>query len=251
MKNLQIANPKLEESVLIKLNPTERTLVQLYNTENTLFQNYNNENKQDLAKLLVRLSFFVGIKEPLSLEELKLLVFFLTTQFPRFTSEELEQAFMMACSGKFGTFEHYQSFSPIYVGKVINAYEASRASAFSKYKTLNQRKQNEEDDLEKAKKYNPLKGAYEALLVEFEKYVTPPQENINENNDYLSKFQSDVAIRVCKSASLFLDFDEKKHLSKEYLASFFVTLSKEQKIAKEQIKQYVRSNGKNMEHRQG
>ena len=69
MKSLQIANHKLEESILTKMSIGERTLVQLYNSENILFQNYSNDNKQELAKILVRLSFFVGIKEPLSLDE--------------------------------------------------------------------------------------------------------------------------------------------------------------------------------------
>jgi len=249
MKNLQIANPKLEESILNKLNPTERTLVQLYKTDNLPFEKYTNDNKQDLAKRLVRLSFFVGIKEPLSIEEIKLLVFFLCSQYPRFTSEELEQAFMMACSGKFGAFEHYQSFSPIYIGKVINSYETSRATAYSRYKTLNQQKTNEEEDRAKAEKYNPLKGAYEVIITEYEKYLSPKKENPTENYQEIDKMQSDIALKLCKSAGLFLNFDEKKHDSKEYLASFFVHLSQDQKLAKEQIKNYVRSNGKNMERR--
>ena len=181
MRNLQIANPKLEESILNKLNPTERTLVQLYKTDNLSFDKYNNDHKQELAKRLMRLSFFVGIKEPLSLDELKLLVFFLCSQYPKFTSEELEQAFMMACSGKFGSFEHYQSFSPIYIGKVINAYETSRATAYSKYKTLNQRKANEEEDQAKAQQYNPLKGAYDVIITEYEKYLAAKKENPSEN----------------------------------------------------------------------
>ena len=249
MKNLQIANPKLEESILNKLNPTERTLVQLYKTDNLIFEKYTNDHKQELAKRLMRLSFFVGIKEPLSLDELKLLVFFLCSQYPKFTSEELEQAFMMACSGKFGTFEHYQSFSPIYIGKVINAYETSRATAYSKYKTLNQRKANEEEDQAKAQQYNPLKGAYEVIITEYEKYLSGKKENPSENLKEIDKMQSDIALKLCKSAGLFLNFDEKKQDSKEYLASFFVHLSQDQKIAKEQIKNYVRSNGKNMERR--
>jgi hypothetical protein len=249
MKNLQIANLKLEESILNKLNPTERTLVQLYKTDNLSFDKYTNDHKQELAKRLMRLSFFVGIKEPLSLDELKLLVFFLCSQYPKFTSEELEQAFMMACSGKFGTFEHYQSFSPIYIGKVINAYETSRATAYSKYKTLNQRKANEEEDQAKAQQYNPLKGAYDVIITEYEKYLSGKKENPSENLKEIDKMQSDIALKLCKSAGLFLNFDEKKHDSKEYLASFFVHLSQDQKLAKEQIKNYVRSNGKNMERR--
>ena len=249
MRNLQIANPKLEESILNKLNPTERTLVQLYKTNNLSFDKYNNDHKQELAKRLMRLSFFVGIKEPLSLDELKLLVFFLCSQYPKFTSEELEQAFMMACSGKFGSFEHYQSFSPIYIGKVINAYETSRATAYSKYKTLNQRKANEEEDQAKAQQYNPLKGAYDVIITEYEKYLAAKKENPSENLKEIDKMQSDIALKLCKSAGLFLNFDEKKQDSKEYLASFFVHLSQDQKLAKEQIKNYVRSNGKNMERR--
>jgi hypothetical protein len=197
----------------------------------------------------MRLSFFVGIKEPLSLDELKLLVFFLCSQYPKFTSEELEQAFMMACSGKFGSFEHYQSFSPIYIGKVINAYETSRATAYSKYKTLNQRKANEEEDQAKAQQYNPLKGAYDVIITEYEKYLAAKKENPSENLKEIDKMQADIALKLCKSAGLFLNFDEKKQDSKEYLASFFVHLSQDQKLAKEQIKNYVRSNGKNMERR--
>lgn len=249
MKNLQIANRKLEESVLTKLNSIERTLVTLYKTENTSFEHYTNENKQDLAKLLVRLSFFVGIKEPLSLDELKLLVFFLCSQFPKFTAEEMEQSFMMACSGKFGSFEHYQSFSPIYVGKVINAYETSRATAYSKYKVLNQQKENQEEDQAKAQKYNPLKGAYEVIITEYEKYLLPKKENPTENYQEIDKLQSDIALKVCKSAGLFLEFDENNNDSRAFLALFFVHLSNDQKIAKDQIKNYVRSNGKNMERR--
>lgn len=249
MKNLQVVNHKLEASILSKLNPTEQTLVQLYKNENVTFEKYTNENKQDLAKSLVRLSFFVGIKEPLSIEELKLLVFFLCSQFPKFTAEELEQAFLMACSGKFGNFEHYQSFSPIYVGKVINAYEVYRSQAFAKYKTLNQERNYELEDNEKAKKYNPLKGAYQALLSEWEKYYSAKKENTSENAEHINKFQSDVAIRLCKSVGLFFDFDENKLTSGEYLAAFFVNLSNDKELAKEELKKYVRSNGKNMEHR--
>jgi len=58
MKNLQVVNHKLEASILSKLNPTEQTLVQLYKNQNVTFEKYTNENKQDLAKSLVRLSFF-------------------------------------------------------------------------------------------------------------------------------------------------------------------------------------------------
>lgn len=249
MKNLQVANPKLEESILNKLNPLERTLVQLYKTDNLLFEKYTNDDKQELAKRLIRLSFFVGIKEPLSLDELKLLVFFLCSQFPKFTSEELEQAFMMACSGKFGAFEHYQSFSPIYIGKVINAYETSRAEAHSKYKTLNQKKAYEEEDRIKAEKYNPLRGAFDVIFSEYQKFVERKKENAVIANPDIDKMQTDIALKVCKSAGLFLNFDEKKHDSKEYLESFFVHLSQDQKTAREQIINYVRSNGKNMEHR--
>jgi len=249
MKNLQIANHKLEESVLNKLDATERTLVVLYKTTKTEFQAYSNENKQDLAKLLMRLSFFVGIKEPLSLDELKLLVFFLCSQYPRFTSEELEQAFMMACSGKFGMLEHYQSFSPIYIGKVINAYETYRANAYSKYKILNEKMSNEKEDKAKAEKYNPLRGAYDVLITEYEKFIFVKKEIPSPNFQDIDKLQNDIALKVCKSAGLFLDFDEKKHDSKEYLTAFFLHLSQDEKIAKEQIKNYVRSNGKNMEYR--
>ena len=36
--------------------------------------------------------------------------------------EQIEQAFMMACSGELGDFEHYQNFSPQYVSKIIKKW---------------------------------------------------------------------------------------------------------------------------------
>lgn len=81
MKSLQRLTPTLEQSVLNKMTKEQSEIIVLSNTAKR-FEDYENEDKQKLAKQLVNLSYFVGIKESPSLETLKLLVVFLCKSFP-------------------------------------------------------------------------------------------------------------------------------------------------------------------------
>ena len=121
MKSLQVQSTKLMESALVKLNNEEKRLVHI-EVDRDIFKNYDEDKKKLLAKKLVTLSFFVGIKEPLSIDELKMMVHFLCRQFPFCTIPKLEDAFIKAAAGEFGEIEHFQNFSPQYVAKIIRAY---------------------------------------------------------------------------------------------------------------------------------
>jgi hypothetical protein len=236
MKNLPTQQTKLETQVLSKLSNQDSALVQLHYSQTIKFGVMNNEDKQELAKLLVKLSYFIGIKEPVTIDNLKMLVSFLCTRFPSFTSEQLENAFMMACSGELGgEFEHFQNFSPMYVSKVIRAYETNRFEALKKYTQLNQKHIEEQQEEQKAKNFNPAKANYLILVDEYERYLRGDYNDLNDIRKILIKW---VVIGMQK-INLFLDFDENKDIAHQYITKYFVSLPRAKEEAVLKIKQDV------------
>lgn len=243
MQNLPKHNQKLETSILTRLSEEERKHV--INTKQTVFfGQFDNEQKQNLAKSLVKMCYFVGIKEPLSLDQLKMLVYFLCTKFPRTSIEQMEDAFLMACSGEFGEIEHFQNFSPIYVAKIINSYHTKRGAAIQKYNRLLEQEQSEKESREKAKNFDVEKALVDVLTIEYKKWKNKTDKT---PNNYL-EHQTEVAIRFCQKNGLFTNYSEKHHTANEYISSFFVALQKQPNIIMDEaIKNYVLSKRKNME----
>lgn len=224
-----------EESELVRLNHGTKRFI-----------NFDNEDKKRLAKSLVSMCYFVGIKDSPSIEQLKMLVNFICVKFPTISLQELEKAFMNACSGQYGDVEHYQNFSPIYVAKILGMYIKDKNSAISKYNQLNDKKLREEEAQEKNKKYDPIQGAINVLFTEYQKFIKIKTEQ-RVASDF-EMIQSDVAMRVCQSVGLFKKYDPKTSLSIDYLSKKFVTLpSDDENKIKEILTNYVRSHGKGME----
>jgi hypothetical protein len=245
-KNMQVQSTKLVELTLAKMTKQESELVRLSQGVKT-FANYNNEDKKKLAKSLVGLCYFVGIKESPSLEQLKMLVNFLTLKFGNLSLEELEKAFMTACSLAYGEIEHYQNFSPIFVAKILGFYIKEKNLAVTKYHQLNDRLMREAETLEKSKNYDHLQGAINVLMTEWRKWKKIREEE-REPTDF-EIAQSDIAITICKSIGLFVKYDSKKSISAHYLAKKFILLpNKQEAEVLEIISNYVRSNGKNLEY---
>lgn len=243
MKSLQRLTPTLEQSVLNKMSKAESEIVVLSNTSKR-FEDYENEDKQRLAKQLVNLSYFVGIKESPSLETLKLLVVFLCKSFPLFSAEELENAFMKACAGEFGDLDHYQNFSPIYVGKVIKAYEQQKMVAKQNYMRLNAKREEElrEKEMEKQYNENPLRNLFRVICSEYTDFVNGKYVEPSD----IKKIQMKFAIEIAQSKGMFTDFVDKEIDADDYLTKYFLSLPQDPKEAIEKIKQDVRNNGKNM-----
>lgn len=243
MKSLQRLTPTLEQSVLNKMSKAESEIVVLSNTSKR-FEDYENEDKQRLAKQLVNLSYFVGIKESPSLETLKLLVVFLCKSFPLFSAEELENAFMKACAGEFGDLDHYQNFSPIYVGKVIKFYEQHKMVAKQNYMRLNSKREEElrEKEMEKQYNENPLRNLFRVICSEYTDFVNGKYVEPSD----IKKIQMKFAIEIAQSKGMFTDFVDKEIDADDYLTKYFLSLPQDPKEAIEKIKQDVRNNGKNM-----
>jgi hypothetical protein len=231
------------ESALAKLNADERKLA-IIESNSDYFKNYDEEKKKTLAKKIVQLSFFVGIKEPPSIEELKLIVHFLCTKFPMCTLIKLEDSFMRACAGEFGEIEHFQNFSPQYISKIIRAYEAVSKLAIQKYRRKKESEELEKQNKEKAEKYNPVEGIIQTLKTECARHRKKKLQEFNDFDNYSSKWAIDMAQKL----GLFNDYDEKKEIASHYLRKLFFTLHSQNKNTEQAIEQYVRGNCKNMEH---
>ena len=234
------------ESTLVMMTRQEAELVRLSQGLKT-FANYNNEDKKKLAKSLVGMCYFVGIKESPSIEQLKMLVNFLTEKFGNFNLQEMEKAFMNACSLAYGEIEHYQNFSPIFVAKILGFYLKEKNLAVAKYHQLNDKRIREAESLEKSKNYDAIQGAINVLMVEWRKWKKIREEE-REPTDF-EIAQSDIAISIGKSVGLFVNYDSKKSISIDYLAKKFLNLQqKDEQEVLEIISKYVRSHGENLEH---
>ena len=242
MKSLQKHTQTLEQSILNKMLHKEAELIKL--GESRKFQDYTNEEKQVFAKKLVSLSYFVGIKEAPSIDTLVLLVRFLCSHFPNFTSEELENAFYKVCAGELGDIDHYQNFSPIYIGKIINAYEEKKQIAKRNYLQLLEKKKWE--DLEKDRKEYFEKNALEIITTQLtEEYLNwsnTKYEGITE----FKKIYLKSLLELLQSRNLFIKYKPEECQHHEYFVKYFLSLPSNLEDAKKSIENYVRSYGKNI-----
>ncbi len=241
MKSLQIQSTKLIESALEKLNNEEKRLVRI-ESDKDIFKNYDEEKKKILAKKLVTLAFFVGIKEPLSIEELKIMVHFLCKQFPFCTITKLEDSFMKAAAGELGEIEHYQMFSPQYLAKTIKAYESVSKAAMKKYYQEKEKKELEERNREIAKTYDPVQGCIDILKTECERHRIKKIDKFNDMDIYLSRW----AIQAGLKLGLFSDYNSDEITEERYLRELFVNLHKSNKDMNKAIENYVLNNKKNI-----
>lgn len=244
MKNSLQITSKYRELALSKLNSEEQKIVK-YSQSSLCFKDYDNTNKQDLAKTLVQLSYFVGIKEPLSIDSLKLIVNFLCSQFPNFNKDELVEAFNLSCSGKLGDFEHFQNFSPIYIGKVINSYLAYSIDAKRKYNQIVSQLKREEEILEKEKVYDKFKGAMQSLVLEYNTYLKSKkkrEDGVIENTYLINK---DFSCKLCYKLLSNIGFFSKEVIEKkngnplQIMEDYFLDLPNDYAKAIEKIKQDI------------
>lgn len=236
MKNSLTLTQKFQESALIKLDAEEKRIVLAYQGAKR-FQHFDNEDKKRLAKSLVRLSYFVGIKEPISLESVTMLTIFLCNEYPNLTIEELEQGVQFCCSGKLGSFEHFQNFSPIYLGKIINAYQLYTSQAKTKFARLVEEEKRKIKENEIEQSFDKKQGLLNTILTEYDNYL----KSGGYNEDSV-KMLSEVVAQTCVMYLNTYDFfqqDKKDKSPFVTLKNYFVTLPANKNEAIEQIKKDV------------
>jgi hypothetical protein len=241
MKSLQTQSIKLMELALNKLNTEEKRLVYIESSKD-YFKNYDEEKKKMLAKKLVSMSFFVGIREPLSIDELKMIVFFLCKSFPYCNIAKLEDAFIKQAAGELGELEHFQTFSPQYIGKIIKAYENVSKAAMKKYYQEKEKQELEAISQEKAKNYDPIKGFIGIMKTECERHRIKKLDKFNDMDIYLSKWAVEAGLRI----GLFSDFNSNEITEQRYLRELFKSLYKSNTHMDKEIENYVMKNTNNL-----
>lgn len=235
----------MDESILTKLNHKDTEILKLKYNGPESFGLLDNSGKQELAIVLNRLCYFVGIKEPLSVDNLKMLISYLVRYHSNFNILELENAVMMACAGEFGHVEHYQSFSSIYISKVLNLYNSYRAEIIHKYTTeLN--KQTQADKLAtKEKEYDKVKGFTDTVLSQYDYYIKSKNDEFNSDNISIGNTRASICIELGQKLGLFLDYKKHKETALEFFQRVFKPLvDKEVDAAKEIISSWIQKNSK-------
>ena len=127
-----------------------------------------NEQFKNLHKLLVKWAVLCGVKPLPTDDEIRLFVEYIAEHYYKLSLMEIDNAFHFATSGKLDCDpDHYQSFSVIYIAKLINAYREFVGKYILDYK-------NEMAELEaQAQKPTPEQQAemmIETILEAFEGY---------------------------------------------------------------------------------
>ena len=118
-----------------------------------------NEQFQNLHKLLIKWAILTGVKPLPTDEEIRLFVEYIAEHFYRYSLLEIDNAFNLATAGKLDeSAEHYQSFSVVYISKIINSYGRYIGPYIIKYKV-----QLEEQEKENNK---PTEKEQTAIMLE-------------------------------------------------------------------------------------
>lgn len=87
----------------------------------------SNDELKPLIDLVGKWRYYIGIKEELSQEELFMNVTFIRENFSGLNLVDIDQAINLSLRGDLDVdVEHYQSFTPLYISKILNAYKKYR-----------------------------------------------------------------------------------------------------------------------------
>ena len=151
MPNLQIIQDWAPEHKKVIHGHYERKIATFFEADD------KNEQFQKLHKLLVMWAVLTGVK-PLPLdEEIRLFVEYIAEHFYRHSLSEIDNAFNFATAGKLSVSpEHYQSYSVIYISKIINSYVEYKGQYIINY----------QKELEKSKVKEPTEEERYMLLID-------------------------------------------------------------------------------------
>jgi regulator of sigma D len=127
-------------------------------------KDFENEDFKMLHKLLLKWGKFIGLKEAPDDEQMFMLVVFVKENFTQLSLGEITNAFNLAIAGTLNiNVEHYNSFSPIYISKIFNAYLEHKKDVMYKMHKLEeeaaQKEKNKplsEEELEEKNKENAI-----------------------------------------------------------------------------------------------
>lgn len=115
--------PTEREKLIMELLPTnERRTIELMNQKR--IYEFNAEDFRNLHILFLKWAKFLGIKQAPDEEHIVMLILFVKEHYNNFSMEMIKDAFNLAIARKLPNIdpEHYQNFSPVYVGGILKVY---------------------------------------------------------------------------------------------------------------------------------
>ncbi len=178
MNKLVTQSKGLQPQIIQDWTPENKKIVQAYFDRKiaTFFDAEDkNEQFQNLHKLIVKWAVLTGIKPLPTDDEIRMLVEYIAEHFYRFSLMEIDNAFSLATAGKLDIeADHYQSFSVIYISKIINAYKRYNGKYIIDYRNeiaALERKAAEPNEEEK------IKMLVENILEGFDNFKEEPKYN--------------------------------------------------------------------------
>jgi hypothetical protein len=133
MTNLAKPNQQLTKQSksigLIKSNFTDNKIkiYEAYRSLKRIRDFVTNDELKPLIDLVGKWRYYIGIREELSQEELFMNVTFIRENFSSLNLVDINQAINLSLKGDLNIdAEHYQNFTPLYIAKVLNAYQSYR-----------------------------------------------------------------------------------------------------------------------------
>ena len=157
----------------------DRKIATFYNSDD------KNEQFKNLHKILLKWAVLCGVKPLPNDEEMFLFVEYVAHHFYRLSLIEVDNAFSMATAGKLDIdADHYQSFSVIYISKILSSYNDYKGKYILEYK-----KKLELSEKKETTREERFVMMLDTILESFEKYKEKP--TFNEfgyiSYDFLSK----------------------------------------------------------------
>lgn len=178
MNKLATQSKGLQVQIIQNWAPANKKIILGYYERKiaTFFESEDkNEQFQNLHKLIVKWAVLTGVKPLPTDDEIRMLVEYIAEHFYRYSLMEVDNAFNLATAGKLDIeADHYQSFSVIYISKILNAYKRYNGKYIIDYR--NQIAEQEKKASEPTEK-EKLKMMVENILEGFDNFKEEPKYN--------------------------------------------------------------------------
>jgi hypothetical protein len=170
-------------SIVSTLPNTTLKEITIYNahlTEKKLKEFSTKEDLMLLNSLLVRWATYVGVDTP-EASQLNMLSNFIKEHFPTFNATDIKECINLLANQTLDTdAEHYGKISPIYVSKVLKAYQEHKNNVVFKVR----------DNLQKLKEAEVVPMPDEERIANFKKLLTIAKDENNQGLTYIDSGDS-------------------------------------------------------------
>jgi hypothetical protein len=167
-------------STLPNTTSKEILIYNAYLTDKKLKEFSTKEDLMLLNSLLVRWSTYVGVDTP-EASQLNMLSNFIKEHFPTFNATDIKECINLLANQTLDTdAEHYGKISPIYVSKVLKAYQEHKNNVVFKVR----------DNLQKLKEAEVVPMPDEERIANFKKLLTIAKDENNQGLTYIDSGDS-------------------------------------------------------------